>query len=433
MKIINNITSAVIIVSSLLTPFYAADSLASNKNIQDSPLYNPQLSIEYLIDQPVGKSVNALNKTASMSVNSFDEGVSDLVVSTYNIHDGLIAGYQAENSTRLLFKSAYYNEGTLFSRVFYKNPKNGKISSVLTTSPVINSVGDFEIKLLVNGIDIHNLLKEKNKNRSIYHPDERKLKKFLRSDVGIAFIEFVPVLFAKLEEFDEGDNELAGLKVPFGLVRMVIDLITNSNEGFSHADRSLGKKKANYLRSSCDSFSCQFKTKQFTIHNNGMFDVMSMLTQKKVHTNKLQKKNIIDTIVADEVDCKSFPKPEIMSSGFGGSDEEDIKLPDPNKDCHGFCGLGCLTPGDVTTTECRSHDDCVKEHGHIACLYDPPTDDDGVQYSSLGVAAASFFGAILGPNIGSISGNLSGYLLDSRYHFPAVGTFCTFEIFCVDR
>jgi hypothetical protein len=64
----------------------------------------------------------------------------------------------------------------------------------------------------------------------------------------------------------------------------------------------------------------------------------------------------------------------------------------------------------------------------------PPTDENGDQYSSLGVAAASYFGAIIGPNIGSFpAGSVGGYIPGSNYYFPAVGGFCTFDIYCVDR
>jgi hypothetical protein len=38
------------------------------------------------------------------------------------------------------------------------------------------------------------------------------------------------------------------------------------------------------------------------------------------------------------------------------------------------------------------------------------------------------------PNMGSIpAGSVGGYLPGSRYYLPAVGRFCTFDIYCIDR
>lgn len=40
-----------------------------------------------------------------------------------------------------------------------------------------------------------------------------------------------------------------------------------------------------------------------------------------------------------------------------------------NNDCLGRCGLGCgWMPWEAWTSSCRTHDECVRDNGHLACV-----------------------------------------------------------------
>jgi hypothetical protein len=71
-----------------------------------------------------------------------------------------------------------------------------------------------------------------------------------------------------------------------------------------------------------------------------------------------------------------------------------------NNDCTGRCGLGCSwMPWEAWTPECRRHDECVRDNGHLKCL-DGRMLDAAVSYvaagakqlvRSIGNAIKSFF------------------------------------------
>ena len=256
-------------------------------------------------------------------------------------------------------------------------------------------------------------MQSKRKKQGLNSPSERELKRFVRSDVGQAMIEFVPVLFIKLEQFDQTNSKLAGLKIPLGLVRMSLELITGYNGGFDNADTSLSKEKADKLRAACEDENCQFKTSQFSIDNNGMFNIMTGVGK----TSKKQKAELAAS-------CEFTSNPFKQNSLITTLAEEN---------CHGMCGLGCFTPFDIKTKECMGHDDCVDAFSHAACLFD----SHGEGFNSLLEAIWSYTVVLFtGSEItqGEMKYSTSVFTGEgSNYYSPSVGEFCSYDIYCIDR
>lgn len=374
----------------LVSSAYANSTDLLKKERFSSELYSPNLSQAFLHASP--------NIDTSRQINSLFR------VSSYDYNEGLFAGYQASNGLRLLISSRYVDDNTIFARALFQHPTSGEILPALTTVRDVDENGQPINKVFVGGIDIVKLLEFKNSSRSLSSPEENTLRNFITSYVGEAFMEMIPVMYVKLEQF-EVDDSTAALKAPFGLIRQSVEIITNQNGGFYNADESLGKKKADSLREACNRRDCQFKSKQFTIRNNGSFDIISEFNARKKS--------------AQYDDCDPVYNSKLDS--FTNSSDE----------CHGLCGLGCIAPGAISTPECISHDNCVDEHGHLECLYNPTEDDStGESYSSLGEAAASYADELFTPT-GHFVGPLPG--VDSPYYSPSPGGFCTYDIYCIDN
>lgn len=58
----------------------------------------------------------------------------------------------------------------------------------------------------------------------------------------------------------------------------------------------------------------------------------------------------------------------VLPSSSGGT-ENSLNSGVVNNDCIGRCGLGCSwMPWEAVTSQCRAHDECVRDHGHLACV-----------------------------------------------------------------
>ena len=244
-----------------LPPAHAQQALS----IDRSPVFDRNLSSDFL-DEASAAGVNPGDRRRPI-------GAGDIIVGHYNDAEGLFAGYEASNGARLLSKVSPTGDGTLTVRVLYFNRSERQIKPLVTMgardalNPMAGST------LLVGGVDVIQLMADARRPERRDHAAQGRFRQVARSAEGEALIEFVPVLYAQLEEFDEYADQAAGLKAPLGLIRMAFDL-TGSPAGFRNANALLGDTRAVELRSNCQSPSCFMQGKQFVVHQNGLFDIM---------------------------------------------------------------------------------------------------------------------------------------------------------------
>ena len=82
--------------------------------LEESNLYSPQLSTNFLAEK---------NESLATTLSKTKVFNSDLFVSSYDEDIGLFVGYEATNGVRLLFKSKYLTDNTVFVRVKYRDEK----------------------------------------------------------------------------------------------------------------------------------------------------------------------------------------------------------------------------------------------------------------------------------------------------------------------
>ncbi|QGX41116.1 hypothetical protein [Permianibacter aggregans] len=237
--------------------------------------------------------------------------------------------------------------------------------------------------MLIDGVDVREVLLQQTRN-PIPSTAYQRLKDFQRGDTGKAFSDGVLALYVLLESF-ETSPEQAKLKATFGAMRMAAELATGHYTGFDHVDQLLGVERASELRQACAKGQCQYRGRQFMIQNSGLFDMLS--TQGKP----------IKIGDSSTEFCQKSSAREVQTTPTASSAQESST----DGDCHGCCGPQCWGCTGIWTDECWGHDSCVRDHGHLACLFDSPVGN------SLVDAIGSFLGAI-GELIGDLFGFVAG-------------------------
>jgi hypothetical protein len=266
-----------------------------------------------------------------------------LVIGYYDLSRGLLAGYQASNGRRILFKAAWVPNGSVLVSATHIDPQTGRPYSFYGPRTPDGSKASLRMELA--GVDAVAYFRAKRNEAPGRRHDP--VGDFIESDSGEAYFEGVPALFAVLESLD-GDPKLAALPAQFGALLTLLQISSSKISGFKQADAVLGSSHANVLRSECQG-KCDFAGKGFIVHKNGLFD----------STSKRQA---------------SFAK-MIQGAGngpFGLRLKNGNGVCDSPGDCFGRCGQGCdgqSWMGQVYTGACWAHDMCVCMWGDAACVF----------------------------------------------------------------
>ncbi len=324
-----------------------------------APLLAPWLSGAYLRELPT------------------QVGRPQLLVAYYDTNRGLFAGYQSFTGKRILLRAMWRTNGSVNAEVAHLGT-DGNIEAVIGRRRQEDRLTGQRSRLyVIQGVDLLAALRRKDRD-----VDTERLAAFLQSDVGQAFTEAVPALYAMLESM-ENDSKLSALQAPFGAILGGLQLKTGIYGGFEHADAVLGTARAEAIREICIEKGCRYRGRYFQIHESGLFDSLGK------HKEGSGPKRLL---------CADKPLSGLaQQSRLSIFKNGDGVCTDPGS-CFGMCGPGCFTPGDIWTPECFAHDLCVCKWGHEACLTEIPTWDgaDCHDCGSLMDAIAAYLAELLG-------------------------------------
>lgn len=201
-------------------------------------------------------------------------GKPQLVVAYYNLTEGLLAGYQSVSGKRILLRGRWRPNGAVNPEVAHLNSATGQIELLMGRSKQLDSSTGQRAKVYeVAGVDFMARLNDARRGRrSSSEPDE--IRQFMDSEAGLAFAEAMPVLYSALESL-ESDPKLAALQAPFGGILTALQLSTGVYTGLDNLDLAIGVTRANSLREACGRGECRYRGRNFTVQNNGLFDVLS--------------------------------------------------------------------------------------------------------------------------------------------------------------
>ena len=119
---------------------------------------------------------------------------------------------------------------------------------------------------------------------------------------------------------------------------------------------------------------------------------------------RCKQRNSGDHFMSTSSSCEGHITEYVLGYYRVGEVATDVRLNEGKVDneCLGRCGLGCgWMPWEAWTSECRRHDECVRDRGHLACL--PQLAPAAISYvvagaktllRSIGNAVKSFFKSI---------------------------------------
>jgi len=296
-----------------------------------------------------------------------------LVIGYYNRSQGLLAGYQSASGKRILLRSWWRTNGSIAGEVVHLDPESGLIKPLLGLSRRSDSATGKRIMTFdVAGVDVVEYLAKGLLMRRAPSVEADAVQQFFVGDAGRAYSEAIPALYAMLEPL-ETDPKLAELQAPLGAILTALQLSTGINSGFEQADAVLGSTRSGDLRGACGTRHCLFRGLHFTVHANGLFDVLTK-------TKKAPGKGTASCAAKSAGHIPSWSGRVVPMNGDG-------TCTDPGG-CFGMCGLGCFNPGEVFTPECLGHDLCVCKWSDVSCAFGIPDDCDGC--SSLVDAIISF-------------------------------------------
>jgi hypothetical protein len=287
----------------------------------------------------------------------------------------MFVGYQSTAGKRIMLRSKMLADGTVRAEMAHLNPTTRKVETLLRRVKRTDAVtGRIHYPLEVAGVDVGTYFATEVVARKAPAGNLDALARFMASDVGQAYAEAVPAIYAAVEPMEVNAKDSL-LQSPFGLVLTVLQLSTAQYGGFEHAERTVGRERANLLRLSCGDSGCKYRGKHFTVHSSGLFDVVS-----KSKLSAFGKKACAD----------SSQLPSALSVVMNTQKNGNGICDDPGG-CFGACGPLCWNPGNIWTIECFGHDLCACRWGHMACIFSIP--EDGEYCATFGEAAASFFEA----------------------------------------
>lgn len=245
--------------------------------------------------------------------------------------------------------------------------------------PLVESkIIDGKNKIFVAGTDLMKIINDGRKNKLLAETPLKNLKRFMRSEEGVATIDGIAAIYLALES-SQVSPEVEKFKIPLGAIRTALELVTGQYNGIDHLSLLVTADKIKKLQSNCSTASkCTISNKLFSLHSSGFFDVLSsrkLLKKSNVTLNSsCAKQNIINSKITSAIVTTNSADSECRP-----------------EDCCGLCGIECTAPLGIVvwTQECAGHDICVGRYGHSSCLFDVP--EDCVGCNSLLDALGSFF------------------------------------------
>lgn len=309
---------------------------------EETPIVTrPSLSLEYLLE------------------SRKERGRPEIEIGYYNLTQGMLAGYESKSGKRILLRARWRADGRVSVAAEHLNSSTGEIEQLMGPSAQ-NDPATGRRTFDVAGANLLSSLRSGVLQRR--GPDATdRLGEFALGEAGQAFFEAVPALYAALEPLED-DPRLASLQTPFGVTLTALQLSTGIHSGFENANAVLGQARANGLRDACAGQTCQYRGRHFTIQSSGLFDTVAK--GRKITGRKSSQCGI-------SVAPRALPLsiPGIMKNGDGNCTEPG--------DCFGYCGPGCINPGDIITPQCAGHDLCVCKWGASECIFSVPDDCDG--------------------------------------------------------
>lgn len=241
---------------------------------------------------------------------------------------GLTGYYVATNGVRFAFASVVDDAGVVRSTITH----DGELA-------LDARVNVEHREMVIGDIDVAEVINEELASGA------RALDDFRDTPLGIAIMQFPAAL---KDELGVTDAEILKDYVRnYSLSRMMMEALTGRPLAAEH------RVSAETAQAYGCSDTCQGHGSDYYHHRDGTYDDISN----------------------DLTSCD-------YSSGGGGGEPQELEP----YGCHGCCGPSCWGCSGIYTAECASHDTCVDNHGHWACL-----DGNGGQYASLWSAAKSMF------------------------------------------
>jgi hypothetical protein len=286
-------------------------------------------------------------------------GRPEITVGYYDLAQGLLAGYESHSGKRIMLRARWRTDGGVSVSAAHLNSSTGQIEQLMGPSAQIDPATGRRTFDVAGANLLSSLRSGVLKRRG---PDATdRLGEFALGEAGQAFFEAVPALYAALEPLED-DPRLASLQTPFGVTLTALQLSTGIHSGFENANAVLGQARANGLRDACAGQTCQYRGRHFTIQSSGLFDTVAK-------GRKITGRKSFQCGMSLAPQALPLSIPGIMKNGDGN-------CTDPGG-CFGYCGPGCMTPGDIITPQCVGHDLCVCEWGDAACIFSVPDDCDG--------------------------------------------------------
>lgn len=327
--------------------------------LTESPVYAPYLDERFLTDSEI--------TAAELGMRTDDRGdMIGLAVAHYDLTNGLLAGYEARNGERVLMLAAQNEAGNVNARMLFHDPQTGHVHPAMTLA-LVGEGREKEVAIFAGGVDVLDALHALKNDTGARIAQRQALTEFMISETGQAALEAIPVLYALLEPMDLHDPDLARMKAPFGAMRMAMELAAGTYAGLPAATEVFTEHRLSEMQAACPEHLCQLRTLQFTIHANGLFDVLTDM----------------DAAIA----CLSE---EADSIGF---------QPMYDNDCFGCCGPGCWGCTGISNAECFGHDQCVCQYSHLQCIFGSPSGCGGQDCAGAGSAVGyctSLVSAIIG-------------------------------------
>jgi hypothetical protein len=335
------------------------------------------------------------------------KGKPQLFISRFDANQGLLVGYQADSGKRILFRSRSFLGAGVSGQVLHYDKNVNKIAQIIGRSKNVGADGKRIRDVSVNGIDLRDVTKRNRKLKlaerdAAYH----RLKEFAHGEVGTAFIDAVPVLYAVLESIDPSEDA-AKLLAPFGSTVLLLQLSSERFPDVGSISKILGDERSALQRQTCGyDQSCAMRGNRFTLHRHGLFDPIS----KNFGGASIGKKSNIERPFllgeASEQTLLQAGRISSISQLWRSTIQHKSGDTDGNGQCSnitmngqyfGGCGPSTLTPGNIWTIQCRGHDYCVCAYSHLDCVNEVPLGcgvAQGVTCYSLWAAAESWFGEI---------------------------------------
>ncbi|MFM7460209.1 MAG: hypothetical protein ACKO15_05160 [Burkholderiales bacterium] len=222
--------------------------------------------LAWLRDGEVNTSGLKSSKKPSIQIDRFDK------------RTGLVAGYEATSGKRVVFAAKFNASQKTIVQVYEFDASKNAYTALLAHSTSRDASGQSKKQLHIADIDVGQLLNRAEASSANTRAHKDKALEFYKTDIGAAFMEGVPALYAAIELAGNGevDKQAARLYAMLGVISMALDMSTKQFHGFGHVDSVFSPSESKRFKDAClGDKNCLLKGSTFTVYRNGLFDVMS--------------------------------------------------------------------------------------------------------------------------------------------------------------